>query len=41
TLTFVPKIIGIFVTIVVMLPFMMATLIEYARELFDRIAVVG
>lgn len=41
TLTFVPKIIAIFVTIVVLLPFMMTTLIDYAEALFDRIAVVG
>jgi len=41
TLTFVPKIIVIFVAIVVFLPFMMTTVIEYSITLFDRIAVVG
>lgn len=41
TLTFVPKIIAMLVTIVVLLPFMMTTLIEYAGTLFDRIAVIG
>lgn len=41
TLTFVPKIIIIFVAIVVFLPFMMTTVIEYSLTLFDRIASVG
>jgi len=41
TLTFVPKIIIIFVAIVVFLPFMMTTVIEYSMTLFDRIAAVG
>lgn len=41
TLTFVPKIIVIFIAIVVFLPFMMTTVIEYSVSLFDRIAVMG
>ena len=41
SLTFVPKIIIIFVAIVVFLPFMMTTVIEYSLTLFDRIASVG
>jgi len=41
TLTFVPKIIVIFVSIVVFLPFMMTTVIEYSVTLFDRIASMG
>ena len=41
TLTFVPKIIVIFISIVVFLPFMMTTVIEYSLTLFDRIAAVG
>ena len=41
TLTFVPKIIIIFVAIVIFLPFMMTTVIEFSLTLFDRIAVVG
>jgi len=41
TLTFVPKIIVIFVAIVVFLPFMMTTVIEYSVTLFDRIAAIG
>lgn len=41
TLTFVPKIIVIFIAIVVFLPFMMTTVIEYSLTLFDRITVMG
>jgi len=41
TLTFVPKIIVIFVAIVVFLPFMMTTVLEYSVTLFDRIATIG
>ena len=41
TLTFVPKIIAIFISIVVFLPFMMTTVIEFAYTLFDRISTVG
>jgi flagellar biosynthetic protein FliQ len=41
TLTFVPKIIAIFISIVIFLPFMMTTLIEFANTLFDRISSVG
>ena len=41
TLTFVPKIIVILVAIVLFLPLMMTTLLEFSRELFDRIAVLG
>jgi flagellar biosynthetic protein FliQ len=41
TLTFVPKIVCIFVAVVVLLPFMMSTLIEFSRTLFDRISVGG
>jgi flagellar biosynthetic protein FliQ len=36
TLTFVPKIIVIFIAIVIFLPFMMTMLLEYSRGLFDR-----
>ncbi|MEG3618383.1 flagellar biosynthesis protein FliQ [Magnetovibrio sp. PR-2] len=38
TLTFVPKIIVIFVAIVVFLPFMMTAVIEFSMTLFDRIS---
>ncbi|MBL4748506.1 MAG: flagellar biosynthesis protein FliQ [Magnetovibrio sp.] len=41
TLTFVPKIIIIFVTIVIFLPFMMTTVIEFSLTLFDRISNLG
>ncbi|MBL6933341.1 MAG: flagellar biosynthesis protein FliQ [Rhodospirillales bacterium] len=41
TLTFVPKIIVIFIAIVVFMPFMMTTVIEFANTLFDRIATLG
>ena len=41
TLTFVPKIVAIFVTIVLFLPFMMTTVIEFSNTLFDRISNVG
>jgi len=41
TLTFVPKILVIFVAIIVFLPFMMTTLIEFSRGLFDRIVALG
>jgi len=41
TLTFVPKIIVIFVAIVIFLPYMMSMVIEYSITLFDSIAAVG
>ncbi len=41
TLTFVPKIIVIFVAIVVFLPFMMTSVIEFSNTLFNRIATIG
>jgi flagellar biosynthetic protein FliQ len=41
TLTFVPKIIAIFIAIVVFLPYMMTTVIEFANTLFDRISNIG
>jgi len=41
TLTFVPKILVIFVAVVVFLPFMMTTLIDFTNTLFDRISNLG
>ena len=41
TLTFVPKILVIFVSIIVFLPFMMTTVIEFSRSLFDRMIALG
>ena len=38
TLTFVPKILVIFVAIMVLLPFMLTTLVGFTEGLFDRIA---
>ena len=41
TLTFVPKIFVIFLAIIVFLPYMMTTVIEFARQLFDRVVALG
>mgnify|MGYP002396118534 CR=1 FL=1 len=41
TLTFVPKIFVIFVSLLVFLPFMMTTLIEFSQELFGLIVILG
>lgn len=41
TLTFVPKIIIIFIAIVAFLPFMMSTMIEFTQTLFGRISQLG
>jgi len=41
TLTFVPKIIVIFISIIVFLPFMMTTVLDFARSLFERMATLG
>jgi flagellar biosynthetic protein FliQ len=41
TLTFVPKIIFIFISIIVFLPHMMVTVTEFAKSLFDRITAIG
>ena len=38
TLTFVPKILAMFMTLMVATPFMLATLVEFTRTLFLRIA---
>jgi flagellar biosynthetic protein FliQ len=40
TLTFVPKIIVIFSAVIVLLPFMMTTVIDFAKSLFERIAII-
>ncbi len=36
TLTFVPKILMVFVAIIVFLPFMITTMTEFTQQLFDR-----
>lgn len=41
TLTFVPKIIVIFLSIIFFLPYMMTTMTEYSLQLFDRISALG
>ena len=41
TLTFVPKIIVIFISMIFLLPFMMASLIDFSQGLFARMATVG
>lgn len=41
TLSFVPKILAIFLTTLLVLPFMTATLIGFGEELFRRIASLG
>ncbi len=41
TLTFVPKILVIFLAVIVFLPFMMHSVIEFSRELFDKMIALG
>lgn len=41
TLSFVPKILAIFLTTLLVLPFMTTTLIGFGEELFRRIASLG
>jgi flagellar biosynthetic protein FliQ len=41
TLSFVPKIIVIFVSLLVLMPFMMSTLITFGQSLMDRIVALG
>ena len=41
TLSFVPKIIVIFVSLLVLMPFMMSTLVTFGQSLMDRIVALG
>lgn len=41
TLTFVPKMAAMLVVMVLLLPFMMATLTEFTHTMFDRIVTLG
>ena len=41
TLTFVPKIVAMLIGLIIFLPFMMTTLIEFTQRLFERIASGG
>lgn len=41
TLTFVPKILVIFASLILFLPFMMTTLVEFSQQLFDLMGSIG
>ena len=41
TLVFVPKIVVIFLALLIFLPFMMTTLVEFTQHLFDRMIALG
>lgn len=41
TLSFVPKIMVIFVSLLLLLPFMMSTLVTFGHSLMDRIVALG
>ena len=41
TLTFVPKILVIFIALIVFLPYMTNTLLEFGQEIYGRIGSVG
>lgn len=41
SLTFVPKIAAVLLSMLLLLPFMMTTLIEFTRRLFDHMAYGG
>ncbi|MCG8511462.1 MAG: flagellar biosynthesis protein FliQ [Rhodospirillales bacterium] len=41
TLTFVPKIVTVFVSLIIFLPFMMHQVVEFGRRLFDKIVGLG
>ncbi len=41
TLTFVPKVLVIFGSLLLFMPFMLATLGEFTRQLMDRVANLG
>tara|TARA_E500000331_G_C16653672_1_gene453942 strand:+ start:208 stop:474 length:267 start_codon:yes stop_codon:yes gene_type:complete len=41
TLTFVPKIIVIFVSLIIFMPFMLSTILDFSRLLFDRMIALG
>ncbi len=41
TLSFVPKILVIFVSLLVLMPFMLATLVTFGQSLMDRIVALG
>lgn len=41
TLAFVPKILVIFISMIIFLPFMLTTLMEFAKQIIDRIITLG
>jgi flagellar biosynthetic protein FliQ len=41
TLTFVPKLIVLFVTMIIFMPFMLATMIKFTEFIFDQIIAGG
>ncbi len=41
TLTFVPKILALFATVLIFVPFMLSTLRNFTHELVDRIIALG
>lgn len=41
TLTFVPKLIVLFVTMIVFMPFMLATMVKFTEFIFDKIVAGG
>lgn len=41
TLTFVPKILVIFLSMLLLMPFMMTTMVDFGRSLMDRIVALG
>ena len=41
TLTFVPKIIVIFLTLIVLAPYMASVMLTFGQSMFDRIVAIG
>lgn len=41
TLAFVPKVLALFAALMLLGPYMLATLSGYTRELFDRLVAIG
>ena len=41
TLSFVPKILLIFASLILLIPFMMSTMLTFAERLFDRMVSLG
>ncbi len=41
TLSFVPKILAVFLSMVLCMPFIMSTLTDFTEDIFERISLVG